>query len=128
MQLLLDTNSFLWWIDDDPHLSITARKEIERSGNEIFLSAASGWEIAIKVQLGKLRLPGSAEAFVSEQLNLNGFRALPITLSHALHTVSLPAIHRDPFDRILVAQSQLEQLSIVTADPLIKQYKVSTVW
>lgn len=128
MQVLLDTHCFLWWIDDDPNLSITARRTIADGSNEVFVSAASCWEIAIKAQLGKLRLPNSAEAFVSEHLQLNAFRPLSITVSHALRTAALPAIHRDPFDRIIVAQSELEQFAIVTSDPLIQQYKVSTIW
>jgi|ERR1700733_1084348 PIN domain nuclease of toxin-antitoxin system len=128
MQILLDTHSFLWWISDDPQLSKTARKTIEDGANEVFFSAASAWELAIKNQLGKLRLPNTPEAFVSEQLQLNGFRPLSITVSHSLHTASLPAIHRDPFDRILVAQSQLEQFAIVTTDRFIRQYEVSTIW
>lgn len=128
MQVLLDTHSFLWWIDNDDHLSSTARQAIADGSNEVFFSAASGWEIAIKAQLGKLRLPNGPEAFVSEHLQLNGFRPLSISVSHALHTASLPSIHRDPFDRILVAQSQLEHIAIVTSDPLIQQYQVSIIW
>lgn len=128
MQVLLDTHSFLWWIGDDHQLSDKARSTIEDSSNQIFLSAASGWEIAIKTQLGKLTLPHSPEVFVSEQLQLNGFQPLSVSLSHSLHTASLPAIHRDPFDRILVAQSQVEKMAIITSDPLIQRYKVNTIW
>jgi PIN domain nuclease of toxin-antitoxin system len=128
MQVLLDTHSFLWWIENDPQLSTMARKTIEDGANDVFFSAASAWELAIKAQLGKLRLPNSPEAFVSEQLQLNGFRPLSITVSHALHIASLPAIHRDPFDRILVAQSQVEKFAIVTSDRFIQQYEVSTIW
>jgi PIN domain nuclease of toxin-antitoxin system len=128
MQVLLDTHSFLWWIDDSPQLSNTARKVISDSNNEIFFSAASGFEIATKSQLDKLQLPNSAEAFVSQHLQVNGFLPLAISVSHALHIASLPAIHRDPFDRILVAQSQLEQFPIVTSDPIIKQYNVRVIW
>lgn len=128
MQVLLDTHSFLWWIGDDHQLSDKARSTIEDSSNQIFLSAASGWEIAIKTQLGKLTLPHSPEVFVSEQLQLNGFQPLSVSLSHTLHTASLPAIHRDPFDRILVAQSQVEKMAIITSDPLIQRYKVNTIW
>ncbi len=128
MQILLDTHSFLWWIGDDAQLSNKARVTIENGSNEIFFSAASGWEIAIKAQLGKLRLPNRPEVFVSEHLQLNGFHPLSISVSHTLHTASLPAIHRDPFDRILVAQCQLEQLAIVTSDHFIRQYEVATIW
>lgn len=128
MKVILDTHCFLWWVDDDPHLSSTARATIAEGDNDVFFSAASGWEIATKAQLGKLRLPTSPRAFISEHLQLNGFHPLAITVSHALHTATLPAFHRDPFDRILIAQSQLEQFAIVTSDPLIKQYEVKTIW
>ena len=128
MQVLLDTQSFLWWIEDNPQLSSLGRKTIEDSSNEVFFSAASAWEIATKAQLGKLKLPNSPEAFISQQLQQNDFVPLSISVSHALHIASLPAIHRDPFDRILIAQCQLEQMVIVTSDPVIRQYKVATIW
>ncbi|MDI6794395.1 MAG: type II toxin-antitoxin system VapC family toxin [bacterium] len=96
--------------------------------NKLFFSAASGWEIAIKAQLGKLQLAGKPELFVSEQLTLNAIQALPIQISRALHVYNLPRHHRDPFDRMLVAQSQLENLPLLTADPQIAQYEVEIVW
>jgi PIN domain nuclease of toxin-antitoxin system len=128
MRLLLDTHTFLWWLEDNPLLATTARAAIEIGENEVFFSAASAWEIAVKTQLGKLRLPSDPEPFISQQLQLNGFRPMPIGITHALHTASLETIHRDPFDRILIAQSQLEQMPLVTADPLITQYNVSVLW
>ncbi len=128
MKALLDTHVFLWWIDDDPRLSSLARKIISDGNNEIFLSAASGWEIAVKSQLGRLKLPDRPERFIVEQLSINAFESLPIRLSHALRVYALPPIHRDPFDRILVAQSQLEDMPILTADPQIAQYPVEVIW
>ena len=128
MRLLLDTHTFLWWIGDDPQLSETARQLIGNADNTLYLSAASGWEIAIKVRLGKLKLPSEVQGYVSAQIALNGIQVLPIEMTHALHVSTLPDYHRDPFDRILVAQSQVEQLPILTIDPLIAQYAVSTLW
>ena len=92
------------------------------------MSAASGWEIAIKAQLGKLQLPDNLERYIADQLPLNGFESLPIQLRHALHVYTLPNLHHDPFDRILVAQSQMEQLPILTLDPQIARYGVDVIW
>lgn len=128
MRALLDTHTFLWWITDDPRLSARAREVIAGGDNVLFLSAASGWEIAVKARLGRLQLPENVESFIMEQLSLNAIGGLPIQLSHALHVYSLPDVHRDPFDRMLVAQSQLEKLPIVTADPQIGQYAVEVIW
>ena len=128
MKALLDTHAFLWWITDDPRLSSRVRELTGDSTNTLFLSAASGWEIAIKAQLGKLQLPDNLERYIADQLSLNGFESLPIQLRHALHVYTLPDLHRDPFDRILVAQSQLEQLPILTVDPQIARYAVDVIW
>ncbi|HEY3230232.1 MAG TPA: type II toxin-antitoxin system VapC family toxin [Roseiflexaceae bacterium] len=128
MKALLDTHAFLWWITDDPRLSSRVRELTADSTNTLFLSAASGWEIAIKAQLGKLQLPDNLERYIADQLSLNGFESLPIQLRHALHVYTLPDLHRDPFDRILVAQSQLEQLPILTVDPQIARYGVDVIW
>ncbi len=128
MRALLDTHAFLWWITDDPRLSAHAREIIGDGGHVLFFSAASGWEIVIKAQLGRLQLPDKADSFILEQLSANAFNSLPIQLSHALHSYTLPNHHRDPFDRMLVAQSQLEGLPILTADPLISQYQVEVIW
>jgi PIN domain nuclease of toxin-antitoxin system len=128
MKALLDTHTFLWWVTDDAALSPRVRQIISDGDNELFFSAASGWEIAIKVQLGRLKLPDNLERFIPEQLSINAIESLPIQLSHALHVYTLPDYHRDPFDRILVAQSQLENLPILTADPQIAQYSVEVIW
>lgn len=128
MRVLLDTHTFLWWITDDPQLSPRVRKIISDGSNELFLSAASGWEIAIKVQLGRLQLPDEPGRFISGQLAINAIQSLPIQMSHALYIYTLPNYHRDPFDRMLIAQAQLEGLPILTADTQIAQYKVEVIW
>ena len=128
MRVLLDTHTFLWWIADDPWLSPRAREIISDGENHLFLSAASAWEIAIKARLGRLTIPEPIATFVPAQLAENAIEGLPIGLSHAFHVYSLPDHHRDPFDRMLVAQSQLENLPILTGDPLIAQYPVETIW
>ena len=128
MRVLLDTHTFLWWISNDTRLSSRAREIISDGNNELLLSAASGWEIAIKVRLGRLQLPYEPERFIPEQLVINAIQSLPIKMSHALHTYSLPIYHRDPFDRIIIAQAQLEGLPILTSDSQIAKYKVEIIW
>jgi PIN domain nuclease of toxin-antitoxin system len=134
VRALLDTHAFLWWITDDPRLSPRAREVLHDRDNDLYFSAASGWEIAIKAQMGRLRLveqrdPAQSLAqFVVEQLSLNTIAALPIQLRHALHVYTLPSHHRDPFDRMLVSQSQIEGLPILTADAQIVQYAVDVIW
>jgi PIN domain nuclease of toxin-antitoxin system len=128
VRALFDTHTFLWWIDNDRRLSARVRTIIGEGRNELFFRAASGWEITIKAQLSKLQVPGDVEQFVIAQLVLNNFPSLSIHLRHTLHVSTLPALHRDPFDRLLVVQSQLEQLPILTVDPLIRQYTVQTIW
>ena len=128
MQVLLDTHAFLWWIDNDQRLSPRARAIMGEGSNRLFFSAVSGWEMAIKARLGKLRVPGDLATFLTDHLVRNNITTLSIHLSHTLQVYTLPDLHRDPFDRLLVAQSQLEQLPILTADPLIQQYIVQTIW
>lgn len=128
MKALLDTHVFLWWIMDDPQLSDRSRELITNRNNIFYLSAASGWEIMIKARLGRLQLPKNPQRFISEQLSLNNIESLPVQMSHALHTITLPDYHRDPFDRILIAQAQLEKLAILSADPQIIKYEVKVIW
>ena len=128
MKLLLDTHAFLWWVTDDPQLSSRARRILGDSSNEVYFSAVSGWEIAIKTRLGRLSLGGdNLEDFVAEQVAANGFQLLSIHLNHALRTYSLPD-HRNPFDRLLIAQALIEELALVTADRKLGDYKVRIVW
>jgi len=128
MRVLLDTHAFLWWVTDDTHLSSRARAIIADGDNELFLSAASGWEMAIKTRLDKLHLPDNPASFVFEQLRINAIEPLAIQMTHALRVYSLPGHHRDPFDRILVAQAQVERMPIITADPQVAQYNVEILW
>ena len=128
MKVLLDTHTFLWWITDDNRLSSSAREVITNGDNELFLSAATGWEIAVKAQLGRIKLPKEPHSFIAEQLRLNSIQSLPIHMSHALHIYSLPNHHRDPFDRMLIAQAQLEDLLILTMDPQIAMYQIKVIW
>ena len=126
MRLLLDTQAFLWWVADDPRLSKRAARAIAES--ECLLSMASCWEMAIKTSLGKLTLPGPLQRFVQEQLEVNGFILLAVSLEHAGGVATLPFHHHDPFDRLLAAQARAEELSIVSADPMFPKYGVKRVW
>jgi PIN domain nuclease of toxin-antitoxin system len=128
MKLLLDTHTFLWWVDASPRLSRKARSAIGSGRNECFVSVASGWEIAIKVSLGTLRIEGALERFLPEQLAANGFQPLAIDLKHTARVATLPFHHRDPFDRLLVAQALDEELRIVSADPVFVKYGLTRVW
>jgi PIN domain nuclease of toxin-antitoxin system len=128
MKVLLDTHSFLWWITNDQRLSSHARSIISNGDNELLLSSASGWEIAIKARLGRIHLPNKPESFIVEQLNLNGIQSLPIHMSHALHVYNLPHNHRDPFDRMIIAQAQVEDLPILTMDLQITKYEIKVIW
>jgi PIN domain nuclease of toxin-antitoxin system len=128
MKILLDTHTFLWWITDDQRLPDHAREIISNGDNELFLSAASGWEITIKAKIGRLNLPDEPQRFIPEQMKLNFIQSLPIQMSHALHVSTLPDYHRDPFDRLLIAQSQLEEIPILSSDPQIANYQVEVIW
>jgi PIN domain nuclease of toxin-antitoxin system len=128
MKILLDTHSFLWWNSDSPLLTDLAKETIARNSSEIFLSAASSWEIAIKFHKRKLELPEPPEKYIISRMVYYGFTALPIQLSHTLRTNELPDIHHDPFDRLLVAQCQMEEMSIITGDEYIRQYRVDVIW
>jgi PIN domain nuclease of toxin-antitoxin system len=128
MKALLDTHTFLWWVTNNPLLSTRVEAILHDRSNQIFVSAATGWEIAIKSQIGKLNFPTPPEAFMLQQLALNSFVTLPIRLEHGLQVYHLPLYHRDPFDRILIAQGQLEGMPILTADSKIAQYGVDVIW
>lgn len=126
-RLLVDTHVFLWWVDDAPDLSPTARRMIADAKNECYLSMASCWEMAIKSSLGKLRFSKPVGHFVSEQLTINGFLLLPIELRHVAKIEKLPPHHRDPFDRLMIAQAVSEKMTIVTADGIFPKYDVKVV-
>ena len=128
MRVLLDTHAFLWWVLEDPRLSARARSLIAAPETDVLISAASAWEIAIKAADRRLDLPEPAQAYVPSRIAANGFRELQVTVQHALCAGSLPNIHRDPFDRLLVAQAQVETIPIVTSDPAISRYDVDVIW
>jgi PIN domain nuclease of toxin-antitoxin system len=128
MRVLLDTHAFLWWLEDAPALSKRARKAISEPANECLLSLASCWEMAIKLSLGKLRLPSPIEQFVPEQLSANAFRQLDINFRHVARIATLPFHHRDPFDRLLAAQALEEHCAIVSADRTFGKYGVKCIW
>lgn len=123
MRLLLDTHALLWWLADDPALSRAARDAIGAADSEVFVSAASAWEISIKKALGKLTAPSDLE----QQLELNRFAPLSITVGHGYAAGALPRHHDDPFDRLLVAQAKAEDLVIVTRDPRFGLYAIGTL-
>lgn len=123
MNLLLDTHAVLWWLSDDPALSDAARSAIADPENTVFLSAVVVWEIRIKQGVGKLDLPEDFGEVLAQQ----HFPELPITVQHADTIAVLPAIHRDPFDRLLVAQAMVEKMTIVTRDSAIAGYGVDVI-
>lgn len=122
-RLLLDTHVLLWWLSDDARLGDSARKAIADPRNEVFVSAASTWEISIKRSLGKLTAPDDMDGIVEAE----GFSGLPITLFHGDQAGLLMDIHKDPFDRMLIAQAQAEGLVLVTNDPVIVSYGIRTM-
>lgn len=128
MRLLLDTHVLLWWLSDDPALPDSARKLIARPANTVLVSAASAWEIAIKVRLGRLPDAGDLVADFSGYLVRERFENLPISVEHAVRAGLLPGPHRDPFDRMLVAQAQAENMPIVSIDAAFDHYKVRRLW
>lgn len=127
MRVLLDTHVWLWMALSPERLSADARAIVRDARTDLLLSAASSWEIAIKYALGRLPLPVPPEDYVPDRMRRTGVVALAVSHSHALRVASLPSHHRDPFDRILVAQAQLESLPILTADPFIGRYDVEVV-
>ena len=126
MNLLLDTRVVLWWIDGSKRLGPHAKATMVGPGVSAWISAASAWELAIKFGTGRLKMRKPPEQVLSMLLE-GGFHGLSISMQHALATRSLPAHHADPFDRMLVAQAQCEDLTIVTADPAIEAYDVRTI-
>jgi len=127
VRLLLDTHVFLWFVAGDARLSRRARRTLDDSRAVLLLSAASVWEMAIKASLGRLTLPTTAGEYIAGKMK-NGLQMLPIEWIHAAAVETLPAHHRDPFDRLLIAQAQLEECAIVSADPAFRQYDVRVIW
>ena len=128
MKLLLDTHTFLWFIMGNPNLSANARTLIEDGANEKFFSVAGLWEMAIKVSRGLLTLAAPFDVLIPQQLNLNGIELLNITTDHAAMVVTLPFHHRDPFDRLLIAQAMVERIPIISIDAAFDAYGVTRLW
>lgn len=128
MRLLLDTHAFLWFIMGSSNLSASARALIEDEASERFLSVASLWEMAIKVSLGKLTLSAPLDALIPQQLNLNGIDLLGIRVERAAVVSTLPFHHRDPFDRLIIAQATVEDMPVVSVDPAFDMYAVKRLW
>jgi PIN domain nuclease of toxin-antitoxin system len=128
LRALLDTHTLLWWILEDPALTQTARATITETSNTIVISAASAWEIAIKFRLGKL--PGVADLVsnFSNEVEREGFQLLPISAEHGIRAGLLAGPHKDPFDRMLIAQSQAESLPIITNEAVFETYGVRRLW
>ena len=124
MLFLLDTHALLWWLADSPALPDSAREQIANPDHDVYVSAVSAWEIAIKRELGKLRAPLELAGVIEEE----GFTELPIRLQHGEQAGRLPPIHRDPFDRMLVAQAAMHNMTILTRDQSIPRYGIKTAW
>lgn len=128
MKLLLDTHTFIWWSGEPDKLSPEALARCQDASNRVLLSVTSVWEMQIKHQLGKLRLTLPLGDLISEQRKINHIEVLPITLPHVLALESLPFHHKDPFDRLLVAQANIESAVLVTKDPAFEEYPVKLIW
>jgi PIN domain nuclease of toxin-antitoxin system len=128
LKALLDTHTFLWWINDSPLLSATVSELIISGEHEIYLSAATIWEIAIKAHKGRITLLEPLESVVTNAQAFYHFSFLPIQVSHACRVNLLPDFHKDPFDRMLIAQCQLENMVLLSADNIIPKYDVRVVW
>ena len=128
MRLLLDTRAFIWWFEGNRRLSRSARQVIDDEANDVLVSAASAWEIAIKYWLGKLPELEALALDISGAIARQGFRELPINVDDAARAGSLPGLHRDPFDRMLIAQALSGNLALVSNDPLFDRYGVRRLW
>ncbi|HXO40164.1 MAG TPA: type II toxin-antitoxin system VapC family toxin [Thermoanaerobaculia bacterium] len=128
MRVLLDTHSWLWMVGESDRLADSSRGLLRDPSNDLFLSAASAWEMAIKYAAGKLRLPQPPAALITQWMAEVRMGALPILHAHALRAGELPLHHRDPFDRLLIAQAQIEGLTVLTADRVFAKYDVPVHW
>ncbi|HZG37949.1 MAG TPA: type II toxin-antitoxin system VapC family toxin [Nodosilinea sp.] len=125
---MLDTQCWLWWFAQPEKLNEPVIETIANEANEVWFSVASVWEMGIKVSIGKLPLPEPLDRYVSTRMTQLGARSLEITAAHALRVAALPLHHRDPFDRMLIAQAQVENMTLVSADSMFNQYEISLLW
>jgi PIN domain nuclease of toxin-antitoxin system len=128
MKLLLDTATFLWLTIDSPQLSPDTRRLFSDPENEVFLSVVSAWEISVKHGIGKLPLPEQPDAFISRQRLAHDIQTLPLHESAVFKLQTLPSLHRDPFDRMLVCQAMAHDLTILTPDALVRAYPINSIW
>ena len=128
MKLLIDTQCWLWWFSEPDRLTAATIAQISDESNEIWFSVASVWELGIKVGLGKLPLPEPIDRYLASRMKELGARSLEIRADHAIRAGGLPLHHRDPFDRMLIAQAQGEGMTIITADRLFDLYEVEILW
>ena len=128
MRVLLDTHSLLWWLSDDPALSATARSVMAETQNALLISAASAWEIATKVRLGKLYGATELAADFAGHMHREGFAPLPVSVEHGVRAGLLPGPHKDPFDRMLIAQAQAENIPILSNELIFDAYGVRRIW
>jgi PIN domain nuclease of toxin-antitoxin system len=128
MKLLFDTHAFIWWANEPNKLSLNALSHCKDKNNEVILSVVSVWEIQIKTQLGKLKLTSALKDLVEKQININRIIILPVQLNHVLFVENLPNHHKDPFDRLLIAQANEEGAHLVSADSIISNYSVNILW
>jgi PIN domain nuclease of toxin-antitoxin system len=128
MTVLMDTHSFIWFVDGNSQLSARARTLIEDPANDKFLSMASIWEMAVKISLGKLSIAQPFEQFIPHQLQINGFEMLEIKFDHIVRVSNLPFHHRDPVDRLLIAQCLVERIPVISVDSVFDAYSVQRLW
>jgi PIN domain nuclease of toxin-antitoxin system len=128
VRVLLDTHAFLWWLDGDKRLPVNVRRLVAEERNTIFVSAASAWEISTKFRLGRLPAAADVAADIAGCIASQGFSPLEITVQHAQRAGGLPGAHRDPFDRMLIAQSQMEDLPIVSNEEVFEECGLNRVW
>jgi len=128
VKLLLDTHIFLWSVGDDPRLSANARQSVADPSNDLFISIASLWEATIKITIGKMRVPGDSINYLLSRAAQTGVTTLPILSTHLQQLQGLPMLHRDPFDRILIAQSIVEKMPLVSIDAQLRQYQAEILW
>lgn len=128
MNLLLDSHSFVWWREEPHKLSPAALVKISNPNNHIFLSVVTVWELQIKIALNKFTIKGGLDNTVKDEQQNNGFQILPVQLSHALYLENLPLHHKDPFDRLLISQAIVENMSLVSADTHFAKYQVKLLW
>ena len=128
MRVLIDTHTLLWWDSSEERLSARVRDLLRAGSTDVAVSVASVWEIATKAAKGSLELPAPAERYIPQRIGQYRWSALPISVDHALRSATLPRIHSDPFDRLLIAQSQVEGIPLITVDPAITRYDVETIW